>query len=157
MDNKVDETRKKTGGRKLGVPNKATQEAREAVKAILDSNLPFIQSWIQSTADGIYDDQAGKWIVQPNPAKACEIVQNLVEYSVPKLARTEVVGDEKAPQRVLPAVDKYTQKYGHDEEYHGVQEGPAVGNGLGEDDYAQGLVHDVGQQRTQQYEAVVYP
>ena len=101
MDNKVDESRKKTGGRKAGVPNKATQEAREAVKAILDSNLPFIQSWIQSTAEGIYDDQAGKWIVQPNPAKACEIVQNLVEYSVPKLARTEVVGDEKAPQRMV--------------------------------------------------------
>ena len=88
-------------GRKAGIPNKATTEAREAVKAILDSNLPFIQSWIQSTAEGIFDDQAGKWIVQPNPAKACEIVQNLVEYSVPKLARTEVVGDAKAPQRMV--------------------------------------------------------
>jgi len=101
MDNKVDDNRKKTGGRKPGVPNKATQEAREAVKAILDSNLPFIQSWIQATADGIFDDATGKYIVQPNPAKACEIVQNLVEYSVPKLARTEVVGDAKAPQRMV--------------------------------------------------------
>jgi hypothetical protein len=91
----------KGAGRPAGSPNKATQEAREAVKAILDSNLPYIQSWIQSTAEGIFDDQTGKWIVQPNPAKACEIVQNLVEYSVPKLARTEVVGDEKAPQRMV--------------------------------------------------------
>ena len=88
-------------GRKAGIPNKATTEAREAIKALLDSNLPYIQSWIQSTAEGIYDDLAGKWIVQPNPAKACEIVQNLVEYSVPKLARTEVVGDAKAPQRMV--------------------------------------------------------
>jgi hypothetical protein len=88
-------------GRKAGVPNKVTTEAREAIKALLDSNLPYIQSWIQSTAEGIYDDLAGKWIVQPNPAKACEIVQNLVEYSVPKLARTEVVGDAKAPQRMV--------------------------------------------------------
>jgi len=88
-------------GRKAGVPNKATTEAREAIKALLDSNLPYIQSWIQSTAEGIYDDLAGKWIVQPNPAKACEIVQNLVEYSVPKLARTEVIGDAKAPQRMV--------------------------------------------------------
>lgn len=88
-------------GRKAGVPNKATTEAREAIKALLDSNLPYIQLWIQSTAEGIYDDLAGKWIVQPNPAKACEIVQNLVEYSVPKLARTEVVGDAKAPQRMV--------------------------------------------------------
>jgi hypothetical protein len=101
MDSKVDKVRQKTGGRVVGTPNKVTQEAREMVKAILDSNLPYIQSWIYSTAEGIYDDQAGKWIVQPNPAKACEIVQNLVEYSVPKLARTEVVGDEKAPQRMV--------------------------------------------------------
>lgn len=101
MDNKVEENRKKTGGRKPGVPNKTTQEAREAIKALLDANIPFIQSWIQSTAEGIYDDKTGKFIVQPNPAKACEIVQNLVEYSVPKLARTEVVGDEKAPQRMV--------------------------------------------------------
>lgn len=101
MDNKVEENRKKTGGRKPGVPNKATQEAREAVKAILDSNLPYLQAWIQSTAEGIMDDATGKWIVQPNPAKACDIVQNLVEYSVPKLARTEVVGDEKTPVRMV--------------------------------------------------------
>ena len=101
MDNKVEESRKKTGGRKPGVPNKATKEARETVKAILDSNLPFIQSWIQSTAEGIYDDLAGKWIVPPNPAKACDIVQNMVEYAVPKLARTEVVGDEQKPVRMV--------------------------------------------------------
>lgn len=101
MDNKVEENRKKTGGRKPGVPNKATQEAREAVKAILDSNLPYLQSWIQSTAEGIFDDLSGKWVVAPNPAKACDIVQNLVEYSVPKLARTEVVGDEKTPVRMV--------------------------------------------------------
>jgi hypothetical protein len=100
MDNKLSKSVEKNlnrAGRKAGVPNKATQEAREVVKAILDSNLPFIQSWIQSTAEGIYDDQAGKWVVSPNPAKACEIVQNLVEYSVPKLARTEMVGDPNAP------------------------------------------------------------
>ena len=101
MESKVEKSRQKTGGRVAGTPNKATAEAREAVKAILDSNLPFIQSWIQSTAEGIFDDQAGKWIVPPNPAKACDIVQNMVEYAVPKLARTEVVGDEKAPQRLV--------------------------------------------------------
>jgi hypothetical protein len=101
MTNKVDENRKKTGGRKAGVPNKVTQEAREAVKALLDANLPYLQVWLQTTADGVYDDLAGKWIVPPNPGKACDIVQNLVEYSVPKLARTEVVGDEKAPQRMV--------------------------------------------------------
>jgi hypothetical protein len=101
MDNKVEDNRKKTGGRKAGVPNKVTQEAREAVKALLDANLPFLQTWLQTTADGVFDDTTGKYIVLPNPGKACDIVQNLVEYSVPKLARTEVVGDEKAPQRMV--------------------------------------------------------
>ena len=101
MDNKVEDNRKKTGGRKAGVPNKVTQEAREAVKALLDANLPFLQTWLQMTADGVFDDNTGKYIVLPNPGKACDIVQNLVEYSVPKLARTEVVGDEKAPQRMV--------------------------------------------------------
>jgi hypothetical protein len=101
MDNKVEDNRKKTGGRKAGVPNKVTQEAREAVKALLDANLPYLQVWLQTTADGVFDDATGKYIVLPNPGKACDIVQNLVEYSVPKLARTEVVGDEKAPQRMV--------------------------------------------------------
>lgn len=101
MESKVDKTRKKTGGRTAGTPNKATAEAREAVKALLDANLPYLQVWLQTTADGVFDDVSGKWIVPPNPGKACDIVQNLVEYSVPKLARTEVVGDEKAPQRLV--------------------------------------------------------
>ena len=101
MENKVEQTRKKTGGRKAGVPNKVTQEAREAVKALLDANLPFLQTWLQNTAEGIMDDQTGKYLVLPNPGKACDIVQNMVEYAVPKLARTEVVGDEKAPQRLV--------------------------------------------------------
>lgn len=101
MESKVEKSRQKTGGRVAGTPNKATKEAREAVQAILDSNLPFIQSWIQSTAEGIFDDQSGKWIVPPNPAKACDIVQNMVEYAVPKLARTEVVGDEQKPVRMV--------------------------------------------------------
>ena len=101
MESKVDKTRKKTGGRVAGTPNKVTQEAREAVKALLDANLPYLQTWLQTTADGVFDDQSGKWIVLPNPGKACDIVQNMVEYAVPKLARTEVVGDEKAPQRLV--------------------------------------------------------
>jgi hypothetical protein len=101
MESKVEKTRKKTGGRQAGVPNKATAEAREAVKALLDANLPFLQTWLYNTAEGLKDDETGKYIVLPNPGKACDIVQNMVEYAVPKLARTEVVGDEKAPQRMV--------------------------------------------------------
>jgi hypothetical protein len=101
MDNKVEDSRKKTGGRKPGVPNKATTEAREAVKALIDANLPYLQTWLYNTAEGLKDDETGKYIILPNPGKACDIVQNLVEYAVPKLARVENVGDEKAPMRMV--------------------------------------------------------
>jgi hypothetical protein len=46
MTSKVEKTREKTGGRAKGVPNKVTQEAREAVKALLDANLPYLQTWL---------------------------------------------------------------------------------------------------------------
>ena len=86
-------------GRPKGLPNKVTTEARELVKNILDANLPKIQEWLESTANGIKDDN-DKYIVYPNPAKACDIVQNLIEYTVPKLARTEMVGDAKQPMQI---------------------------------------------------------
>jgi hypothetical protein len=98
---KVVKTREKTGGRAKGVPNKVTQEAREAVKALLDANLPYLQTWLYTTAEGLKDEETGKYIVLPNPGKACDIVQNMVEYAVPKLARTEVIGDAKAPIRMV--------------------------------------------------------
>jgi hypothetical protein len=86
-------------GRPKGIPNKVTQEARELVKNILDANLPKIQEWLELTANGIRDEN-DKYIVYPNPAKACDIVQNLIEYTVPKLARTEMVGDAKQPMQI---------------------------------------------------------
>jgi hypothetical protein len=84
-------------GRKAGVPNKATKETRELVKNILDANMPMIQSWIEMTAQGIFDDKTGKYIVLPNPAKACDIVQGMVEFAVPKMARVEHSGDKENP------------------------------------------------------------
>ena len=90
---------RENSGRPKGVPNKVTTEARELVKNILDANLPKIQEWLESTANGIRDEN-DKYIVYPNPAKACDIVQNLIEYTVPKLARTEMVGDAKQPMAI---------------------------------------------------------
>jgi len=104
MTNKVSKTVESNlnrAGRPKGTPNKATAEARETVRALLDANLPYLQTWLYNTAEGLKDDETGKYIVLPNPGKACDIVQNMVEYAVPKLARTEVVGDAKAPQRMV--------------------------------------------------------
>jgi hypothetical protein len=87
-------------GRKAGVPNKATKETRELVKMLLETNMPRLQEWIESTADGIMDDKTGKYIVLPNPAKACDIVQGMVEFTVPKMARVEHSGDKENPLTV---------------------------------------------------------
>jgi hypothetical protein len=41
--------------------------------------------------------------VKPNPARAFELFQSVVEYHVPKLARTEVVGDGGGPVKIIAA------------------------------------------------------
>ena len=38
-----------------------------------------------------------KYIVPPNPAKAFDMFQSVVEYHVPKLARMEVTGNDDKP------------------------------------------------------------
>jgi hypothetical protein len=69
---------RKTGGRTKGVPNKATQNAREAIARFVDANAANLQKWLDEvyTIDG------------PKAALAC--YNDLVEYHVPKLARTEI-------------------------------------------------------------------
>ena len=38
-----------------------------------------------------------EYVVPPNPAKAFDMFQSVVEYHVPKLARMEVAGDRNNP------------------------------------------------------------
>ena len=38
---------------------------------------------------------------KPDPKGALDMLAKLAEFAAPKLARTEVVGDEKAPQRLV--------------------------------------------------------
>lgn len=86
----------KTGGRKPGVTNKATREAREAIAAFVDGNADRLQGWLDKIADGRQDED-GNFIVKPDPAKAFELFQSVIEYHVPKLARTELTGKGGAP------------------------------------------------------------
>ena len=87
-------------GRKPGIPNKSTTAAREAIAKFVDGNTHKMQEWLQSVAEGIQNEE-GKYIVAPNPEKAFGMLQTVMEYHVPKLARTEAVGDAKAPQRMV--------------------------------------------------------
>jgi len=74
-------------GRPKGLPNKLTVQAREAIALFVDDNAPRLALWLDAVANG---DPAND--VKPNPAKAFELFQSVIEYHVPKLARTEVTG-----------------------------------------------------------------
>jgi len=80
-------------GRPAGVPNKSTSIVREAIANLLDRNSEKMDEWLQLVAYGD-SEQLG---VKPQPDKALDIMQKLAEYHIPKLARTEVVGDKDTP------------------------------------------------------------
>lgn len=81
-------------GRPKGVPNRVTVEFRETVKALLEENSENVSLWLEQVATGSH----GK---EPAPEKALDLLAKLAEYAAPKLARTEVVGDEKAPVQTV--------------------------------------------------------
>lgn len=84
---------RKTGGRVAGTPNAATAHAREAIAAFVDGNSHNLERWLAI-------------IEQENGAKAAfEAVVGLLEYHVPKLARTELTG--KDGKDLLPKVLTY--------------------------------------------------
>lgn len=96
---------KKTGGRTVGTPNKATAEARQAIAAFVDGNAHRLTGWLDQVAEGVkkpVKDDTGEivgeeYVVPPNPAKAFDMFQSVVEYHIPKLARQEHVGNDDKP------------------------------------------------------------
>lgn len=91
----------KTGGRVKGTPNKATVEARQAIAQFVDGNAHRLTEWLDSVANGVTaeDPETGAevFVVPPNPAKAFDMFQSVVEYHVPKLARMEMSGVNGGP------------------------------------------------------------
>jgi len=72
---------KKTGGgSRKGVPNRATRDVRAAIALFAETNADRLQAWL--------DD-----IAKENPAKAAELYVRVLEYHIPKLARTEIEGE----------------------------------------------------------------
>lgn len=71
----------KLGGRSKGTENKDKKELRERVTKILDDN------W-----DGIQTD-----LTKVKPDQRLNFLLALLEYSLPKLSRTELVGDSDQP------------------------------------------------------------
>ena len=80
----------KSGGRQVGSVNKATLEAREAIGKFVDNNAHKLQDWLDRIADGVPDpNNENKFLSEPNPEKAFNLYQSVIEYHVPKLARSE--------------------------------------------------------------------
>lgn len=63
-------------GRPKGVPNKVTMKAREAIAAFVEGNVDRLNGWL---------DQ----IAEKDPKDAFDRLMSVVEYHIPKLARTE--------------------------------------------------------------------
>lgn len=86
------------GGRAKGTPNKATADARAAIALFVDNNAHRLQAWLDEIAGGLFveegegEEKTKKMISPPNPIKAFELFQSVVEYHVPKLQRTELAG-----------------------------------------------------------------
>lgn len=76
---------RKTGGRRKGSINKATRTAKEAIALFIDGNSHKLQGWLEAieASDG--------------PKAAAALYSDLIEYAVPKLARTEITGDGGGP------------------------------------------------------------
>lgn len=72
-------------GRPAGSPNKATANARAAIAEFVEGNVKRL--------NGLLDT-----IEQENGAQAAwDCIVDVLEYHIPKLARTELVGDAKNP------------------------------------------------------------
>lgn len=65
-------------GRKAGVPNKATANARAAIAKLVDDNAGRMQAWLDQIAN------------EQGPQAAWRCMTDVIEYHVPKLSRSEV-------------------------------------------------------------------
>lgn len=72
-------TRTSGQGRKKGAINKVTREVREVVARVAESTAPEIEQWLRVVAN---DD----------PGRALDLWLKMIEYHIPKLARTEMTG-----------------------------------------------------------------
>ena len=84
-DKEPGKTHANMGGRPKGSPNKATANAREAIARFVDDNSERVQGWLDQIE------------AEDGASAAYRCFLDLVEYHVPKLARTEHTGPGGGP------------------------------------------------------------
>ena len=77
MPPKKGTTSNNPNGRPKGSPNRDTAKVRLAVADLLNANADNLSTWLDAVA-------------QESPEKAIKLVTDLLEYAMPKLARTEM-------------------------------------------------------------------
>jgi len=77
--------KRKGAGRKAGSIDETTVLAREAISRFVDGNSTKLEGWLQD-------------IAKENPKQAFDCFMSVVEYHIPKLARTEHTGKDGGPQ-----------------------------------------------------------
>lgn len=80
-------------GRPKGSPNRATADVRAAIAIFAEGNAHKLQVWLDRVANGSDG-------IKPDPAKAADLYLRAIEYHIPKLARTEVTGQDGGPVEV---------------------------------------------------------
>lgn len=83
-------------GRPKGKANKATINAREAIASFVNDNSHRLIEWLDAMANDLTDED-GKIIRSGDPKGAFQSYMSVIEYHIPKLARTEHAGDKEAP------------------------------------------------------------
>jgi hypothetical protein len=73
-------------GRPKGASNKATGDVKAAIAAFTSANVDKLDEWLNSIDD---------------PAKRLDLYFKALEYTMPKLARSELVGDKEQPIQVV--------------------------------------------------------
>ena len=81
--------RKTGGGPRTGSPNKSTATAREAIARFVEEASPRFLRWL---------DEIER---TKGPEAAFRCAADLIEYHVPKLARTEITGQDGGPQQLI--------------------------------------------------------
>jgi uncharacterized protein YqgV (UPF0045/DUF77 family) len=68
------------GVKPKGALNKTTKDIKEAYRLLIEKNLDNLTGWLET-------------IAEKDPEKAIRILNDLSEYVIPKLARTDLTGD----------------------------------------------------------------
>lgn len=73
-------------GSRKGIPNRTTQKVRDAVACIAENNIEKVQKWLEDIKD---------------PKHRLELFIRLLEYHIPKLARTELTGEDGGEIKIV--------------------------------------------------------